>query len=147
MIHPDLPNLEVSSENIVLNEIVIKVSESDSLALVALYNSTSGANWTNNSNWLTGTVDTWYGVTVENGLIIKIDLDNNNLEGTISSEVGNLSDIQSLNIANNKLLPEDILNSGIDFSTLDEFTYSPQDVVVDKPVFDDNNWLYRTIKT
>ena len=36
----------------------------DSLALVALYNSTDGPNWTDNSNWLSGTVDSWYGVNL-----------------------------------------------------------------------------------
>ena len=32
--------------------------------LVALYNATDGPNWTNNTNWLTGPVSTWFGVTV-----------------------------------------------------------------------------------
>ena len=32
-----------------------QVSIRDSLALVALYDSTDGANWTDKTNWLTGT--------------------------------------------------------------------------------------------
>ncbi|MEN8194176.1 MAG: hypothetical protein ABFS12_15235, partial [Bacteroidota bacterium] len=41
-----------------------QVLEQDSLALVALYDSTGGNNWTNNENWLTGPVSTWYGIKV-----------------------------------------------------------------------------------
>ena len=41
-----------------------QVTTQDSLALVALYNSTGGPNWTNNTNWLNGPVSTWPGVTV-----------------------------------------------------------------------------------
>ena len=37
-------------------------------ALVALYNSTNGAGWTNNTGWLqTDTPCSWYGVTCANG--------------------------------------------------------------------------------
>ena len=35
--------------------------EQDSLALVAFYNATNGAMWTNNTNWLTGPLSTWFG--------------------------------------------------------------------------------------
>ena len=38
----------------------------DSLALVELYNSTGGPNWTNKTNWLNGPVSTW------NDLILDI---------------------------------------------------------------------------
>ncbi|MCH8327677.1 MAG: hypothetical protein IID15_04030, partial [Candidatus Marinimicrobia bacterium] len=31
-----------------------QVTSADSLALLALYNSTGGANWTKKTNWLTG---------------------------------------------------------------------------------------------
>ncbi|MEJ2629328.1 MAG: immunoglobulin domain-containing protein, partial [bacterium] len=43
----------------------------DSLALVALYNSTVGDNWTNNANWLTGTVSDWFGITVTDERVKK----------------------------------------------------------------------------
>ena len=41
-----------------------KTDVADSLALVALYDSTDGNNWTNNTNWLATPVYYWYGVTV-----------------------------------------------------------------------------------
>lgn len=73
-----------------------QVTEQDSLALVAFYNSTSGPNWNNNSNWLTGTVSTWYGVTVEEDRVVQLDLDHNNLQGTIPPQIGNLSNLKML---------------------------------------------------
>ena len=44
----------------------VAVDPSDSLALVALYNATNGDYWNNNENWLSGPVETWYGVEVNN---------------------------------------------------------------------------------
>jgi hypothetical protein len=41
-----------------------QTNEQDSLALVSLYNSTDGDNWTNKTSWLTGNVADWYGITV-----------------------------------------------------------------------------------
>ena len=42
-----------------------QVDVNDSLALVALYNSTDGLNWKNHDNWLTSErVKNWYGITV-----------------------------------------------------------------------------------
>jgi ligand-binding sensor domain-containing protein len=62
--------------------------ELDSFALISLYNSTGGDSWTNHSNWKTGRVTTWYGVTVENGRVTRIQLNGNNLVGTIPPEIG-----------------------------------------------------------
>ena len=48
--------------------------------LVALYNATDGANWTNRTNWLTDSdLSTWHGVTVSNERGIFLELANNNL--------------------------------------------------------------------
>ncbi|MFC1569296.1 LamG-like jellyroll fold domain-containing protein, partial [bacterium] len=44
-----------------------RVIEQDSLALAALYNSTDGANWIDNTNWLTGSIYEWFGVTAIEG--------------------------------------------------------------------------------
>ena len=66
--------------------------ESDSLAIVALFDSTNGASWTTNTNWKTDEpIDNWYGITVTDGRITQIDLNQNNLAGTIPDEIGNLS--------------------------------------------------------
>lgn len=80
-----------------------KVPEQDSLALVALYDSTDGANWTNNSNWLTGPVSTWFGITVEYGRVYRVDLSLNNLVGTIPPEIGHLTAMRELHLSRNQL--------------------------------------------
>ena len=85
----------------------------DSLALVALYNSTDGANWTNNTNWLTGNLDTWFGVTVTTGRVTQLQLYGNNLIGTIPVEIGNLTNLTGLSLVNNQLsgsIPHEIGN-------------------------------------
>jgi len=84
----------------------------DSLALVALYDSTNGANWTN--TWdLNTPISTWYGVTTNNdGCVISVDLEHNNLVGTIPDRIRNLNSIDSLIISYNQL--HGIIPSSID---------------------------------
>ncbi len=73
-------------------------------ALVALYNATDGANWTNNTNWLSGNdISTWYGVRVSNGWVTRLELHNNNLIGSIPTELGNLTNLENLSLNNNEL--------------------------------------------
>jgi Leucine-rich repeat (LRR) protein len=80
----------------------------DSLSLVALYTSTGGPHWTNNSNWLTlQPVSTWYGIVLSNntnGQVIQIDLNANNLTGLIPPEIGNLADLRDLELQSNNLM-------------------------------------------
>lgn len=85
----------------------VKDDYNDSLALVALYESTDGANWTNNTNWLTGQpVVNWYGITVSENRVIAIQLDQNNLIGTIPDELGSLTELTRLNLRNNQISGE-----------------------------------------
>lgn len=64
-----------------------QVPEIDSLALVALYNSTNGDNWTNNTNWLSSNpVSTWYGVTVSGGGVVSLDIHQNGFSDAIPPE-------------------------------------------------------------
>jgi len=74
-------------------------------ALIALYNSTDGSNWSNNSNWL-GAVDTectWYGVSCGVGHVIQLQLPSNRLSGVIPAELGNLSSLWNLKLNSNQL--------------------------------------------
>nr|MDA3816651.1 choice-of-anchor D domain-containing protein [Prolixibacteraceae bacterium] len=71
------PDLELTSE--IYGTIENPQLEADSLALVALYNATGGANWNNNENWLTGPIDTWYGVTVSKWRVSQLEMSDNNL--------------------------------------------------------------------
>ncbi|MEQ8685595.1 MAG: hypothetical protein RIE86_09885 [Imperialibacter sp.] len=95
--------------------IVAGVFEQDYNALVALYNATDGANWTNNTGWLEegGDVKDWYGVTVADGRVIIISLTSNNLSGQIPEEVSGLNAVQYLYLSGNQLsgsIPPEIGN-------------------------------------
>jgi gliding motility-associated-like protein len=86
---------------------------SDSLALVALYDSTNGGNWTN--KWtLAQPMTTWYGVALTNGRVTCIDLDGivscmgsdgtgNNLVGRIPNKLNDLTQLTDLILNNNQL--------------------------------------------
>ena len=79
-------------------------NESDSLALVALYNSCGGVNWNYKNNWLTGQVASWYGINLdENGRLTHIHMDYNNLSGNLPEELGTLSEIVELDLSWNQL--------------------------------------------
>ncbi|MBK7603104.1 MAG: hypothetical protein IPI15_05885 [Saprospiraceae bacterium] len=63
--------------------------------LKKIYLSTNGDNWTDNSGWKAGMNNpnsdpcngSWNGITCQSGVIIFIDLSNNNLTGTLPSEI------------------------------------------------------------
>jgi Leucine-rich repeat (LRR) protein len=87
------------------------VTESDSLALVALYNSTNGDIWRHNENWLSGQVSTWYGVTVTDGRVTAIDLSSNSMIGQLPAEIGNLNKLRALELNYNSIhgsIPQEI---------------------------------------
>ena len=80
-----------------------QVDVNDSLALVALYNSTDGPNWSNHDNWLTAApVSSWYGISASSR-VNQIDLTGNNLNGNIPPELGNLTNLDYLNFRINHL--------------------------------------------
>ena len=84
-----------------LNVTTVSVIQADSLALVDLYNSTDGTLWDDNSNWLSGSVDSWYGITVQGDRVFSIDLVDNNLVGSIPASIGDLTGLDSLFIWSN----------------------------------------------
>ena len=77
----------------------------DRAALVALYNATGGADWTDNINWLSdGPLDDWYGVNTDaNGRVTTVDLSGNQLTGSIPAQLGNLSNLERLSLTGNQL--------------------------------------------
>ena len=79
-------------------------SQEECEALVALFASTNGAAWTNNTNWLQSTtIGDWYGVNTLYGGPSGLSLAGNNLVGTIPPEIGNLKDLMILDLAENFL--------------------------------------------
>ena len=76
----------------------------DKQALVALYNATDGANWTNNENWLSEQpLSTWHGVIVSDGRVTRLSLHSNRLTGSIPAELGNLTSLRELSLSSNRL--------------------------------------------
>ena len=77
----------------------------DRAVLVELYNSTDGANWINNENWLTDApIHEWHGVTTDmNGRVSILELSGNNLTGPIPPELGSLTYLIHLFLYGNKL--------------------------------------------
>ena len=74
-------------------------------ALIALYNATDGPNWSRDRNWLSDRpLDQWYGVTTGgDGRVTELDLSVNQLTGSISPELGNLTRLYYLSLRDNQL--------------------------------------------
>ena len=74
-------------------------------ALIALYNSTDGANWTTNTGWngAAGTECDWAGVTCTSGTVTGIKLNSHKLTGSIPAELGNLTSLEELDLTGNTL--------------------------------------------
>lgn len=85
-------------------------------ALIALYNSTNGDSWTDNSGWKDGTLEvdgfaaygtenTWFGVTcdVGNTTVSVVSISANSLTGIISPELDNLPNLTSIELGGNQI--------------------------------------------
>jgi Leucine-rich repeat (LRR) protein len=86
------------------------VIEQDSLALVDLYNSCGGPNWSNHDLWLEGPVAEWEGVVAENTRITQLWLQINNVTGDIPESIGDLTGLEKLHLESNNItsIPDNI---------------------------------------
>lgn len=87
----------------------------DSDALIAIYNSLDGPNWNNNSGWVEGVAGTscdpcnfnggtWAGVVCNSDeRVITLSLAGNGLEGTIPSEISELTELIRLYMDDNAI--------------------------------------------
>ena len=72
--------------------------------LQSFYNSTNGDAWSNNEGWFQTTMACgWHGITCENGHIVSIDLQANQLSGVIPPELGGLAQLRTLSLGGNRL--------------------------------------------
>jgi Leucine-rich repeat (LRR) protein len=73
-------------------------------ALVALYNSTNGSGWTNQTGWLaSNTPCSWYGVSCYGGHVERLYLPSNQLSGSIPPDLRYLVNLQGLYLDSNQL--------------------------------------------
>ena len=88
-----------------LTELGLPRCHADLDALVKLYESTDGANWTSKGKWLSyAPFGDWHGIeTNDDGRVSELDLHDNQLSGTIPSELGNLANLTALWLNNNQL--------------------------------------------
>src|SRR5690606_10658926 len=104
-------------------------------ALIELYNSTGGPNWTNNSGWSTANpniiqdVSHWFGIaTNAQGGVQFLSLPNNNLSGFLPDKLGDLVNLTDLNLRSNNIggnIPSSIGNiSNLGALLLDKNSFS-----------------------
>lgn len=113
---PDLVAANATSNTISVlrnNLLLLCIPAAQRNALIALYNSTDGANWTNDTNWLSADVATWNGVVTTGCDVTELNLQFNNLVGTLPPEIGDLTALTTLRVSSNQLsgvLPNEITN-------------------------------------
>lgn len=77
--------------------------ETDSLALVALFNSSNGTAWTKKTNWKSGLLSTWQGVTQTGQSITTLALNSAGINGAVPDEVADILALQTINLSGNSI--------------------------------------------
>ncbi|HYG03559.1 MAG TPA: PKD-like domain-containing protein [Chryseosolibacter sp.] len=95
--------LQTATVTVLGNVNLPTVSEADSLVLVSIYTATNGPSWLINTNWLTGKVNTWHGVTVNDFRVTDLQLSANNLSGNLPASIANMAELSILIIGGNAL--------------------------------------------
>lgn len=81
--------------------------KSDSLALVKLYETNGGTDWTSNNSWLQAgqNLENWFGVTISGttGRVTQLNLPDNNLTGVLTPQIRLLDELIALDLSGNNL--------------------------------------------
>ena len=98
-----------------------KSAETDREVLELFYEQTTGEGWTNSENWMTeAPLDEWYGITTNaQGRVTEIRFEDNNFNGNIPSEIGNLSQLKVLYLRYHLQLGSEIPNEIENLSQLE----------------------------
>jgi subtilisin family serine protease/Leucine-rich repeat (LRR) protein/C1A family cysteine protease len=84
--------------------LVSEIPEAECMALETLYTGTGGTGWTHRSGWLdTATPCGWDGLGCNGGHVTGIDLHGNGLNGSLSSQMADLTGLQTLYLYDNQL--------------------------------------------
>ena len=94
----------MSANHLVAESKEITCTHPDYAALVALYLSTNGPEWTNNDGWLTDCDPcSWNGIFCSGNRVIELTLGNNNLIGVLPKELALMDNLRYLDVGNNQL--------------------------------------------
>eukprot|EP01113_Clastostelium_recurvatum_P034536 TRINITY_DN4698_c0_g1_i1.p1 TRINITY_DN4698_c0_g1~~TRINITY_DN4698_c0_g1_i1.p1 ORF type:complete len:437 (+),score=52.74 TRINITY_DN4698_c0_g1_i1:59-1369(+) len=86
--------------------VVAEIPASEMSALRNLYLTTNGNQWTNKAGWMSSSgpcTTSWYGVGCSGDRVTNLALPNNNLNGPINKDIGNLTAIVLLDLSRNGL--------------------------------------------
>ena len=74
-------------------------------ALSAFFIAAKGAEWTTNTNWFSqyDSHCNWYGVECNEDGVVKLDLRNNGLSGTLSKSISELGSLLFLDLSDNDI--------------------------------------------
>ena len=96
----------------------IESEDAERYALIALYKSTNGDDWTDNEGWCSDSdLSSWTGITTSSNHVTKLALYKNNLTGEIPEEIEDLTYLTALYLYGNELTGE-IPSSICDLSSL-----------------------------
>jgi sugar lactone lactonase YvrE/Leucine-rich repeat (LRR) protein len=90
---------------------LVNFRQRDSLALMAVYRNGGGNTWRNRQGWLTTQpLENWYGVTVEDERVVRLELGNNGLT-SLPSNIRQLTALRVLSVWGNQLtsLPDELV--------------------------------------
>ena len=110
--------------------------------LLAFYKLTNGDGWKNNANWCSDRpLSEWYGIsTDQDGKVISIHMDRNNLIGQFPSNIGDLSKLRYLSLNDNYLygeIPESFYNlTELEYFSVSNFNFGSEGGTI---IIDPNN--------